>query len=87
MHIVWDAPKRQVNLLKHGLDFALLTPDFFLAAMVVEARDGRLKAIGRLPADGAAVVVIFKPLGDEALSIISMRPANAMERRSLDDRS
>jgi uncharacterized DUF497 family protein len=85
MHIVWDEPKRVANLIKHGLDFARLTDGFFLDAMIVAARDDRYKALGRLGDGGRLVVVVFKPLGREALSIISMRSANTKERRSLDD--
>ena len=80
--ITWDEPKRQANIAKHGLDFADLTPDFFLGALVVPARDGRWKAIGRL-ADGT-IVVIFATLGREAVSVISMRPASSKERKAHD---
>ncbi|WP_295049215.1 hypothetical protein [uncultured Paracoccus sp.] len=45
--IVWDEPKRLTNLAKHGLDFAELDETFFLAAMVVPARNGRHMAKGR----------------------------------------
>ncbi|MCW5714772.1 MAG: BrnT family toxin [Bauldia sp.] len=84
MLIVWDEPKRVANLLKHGLDFARLTDGFFLDAMIVAARDDRYKAVGRLKDGGRLVVVVLKPVGQEALSIISMRPANTKERRSVD---
>jgi len=78
MKIVWDEPKRLANIDKHGLDFADLSFEFFLSAVVVPAKDGRSKAIGRL-ADGT-VVVIFLNLGSEALSVISMRRARKDER-------
>lgn len=78
MKIVWDEPKRIANIEKHGLDFAALSFEFFLASVVTPAKDGRSKAIGRL-ADGT-VVVIFVTLGTEALSVISMRPARKDER-------
>ncbi|QIO49982.1 hypothetical protein HA461_01830 [Rhizobium leguminosarum bv. trifolii] len=78
MKLVWDEPKRIANIEKHGLDFAGLTFEFFLSSVVVPAKDGRFKAIGRL-ADGT-MVVIFVNLGSEALSIISMRPARKDER-------
>lgn len=80
MRIVWDEPKRVANLDKHGLDFADLDLDFFLGARVVAARVGRYKAIGRIGPN--PVAIIFAPLGAEALSIISMRRANARERSS-----
>ena len=57
--IVWDEPKRQANLAKHGLDFADLDEGFFLASVVVPAKDGRHMAISegraaRLMASDAA---------------------------------
>lgn len=78
MKIVWDEPKRIANIEKHSLDFAALSFEFFLASVVIPAKHGRSKAIGRL-ADGT-VVVIFVTLGTEALSVISMRPARKDER-------
>lgn len=79
--IVWDEPKRQVNLAKHGLDFADLDAGFFLQAVVVPAKDGRHMAIGRL-ADGT-VAVVFALLGTQGVSVISMRPASKKERSVL----
>lgn len=79
--ITWDAPKRQTNLAKHGLDFADLDEAFFLASVVVPAKEGRHMAIGRL-ADGT-VAVVFAALGTEGVSVISMRPASAKERSLL----
>jgi len=78
MKIVWDEPKREANLVKHGMDFASLTIDFFETSTVIPAKNGRLQAIGRL-ADGT-IVVIFVTLGTAALSVISMRPARKDER-------
>ena len=83
MKIVWDEPKRLANLDKHVLDFADLTAEFFLDAVVLPARDGRSKAVGRLGGLGGRVVtVIFSLLGDEAVSVISLRPAAANERKA-----
>jgi uncharacterized DUF497 family protein len=79
--IVWDTPKRERNLLKHGLDFADLDEEFFLSSLVVPAKDGRHMAIGRL-ADGT-IAVVFVTLGTEAVSVISMRPASRKERTLL----
>lgn len=76
--IVWDEPKRQTNLAKHGLDFADLNEEFFLDSMVVPANDGRHMAIGRL-ADGT-IAVVFATLGIEGIAVISMRPASQRER-------
>ena len=80
MRIVWDETKRQQNLVKHELDFANLTADFFEMATIVTGRDGRLVAIGNF--EGILIIaVVFVLLGSEGLSIISMRPASRRERR------
>ena len=76
--IVWDEPKRQMNLAKHSLDFADLDEGFFLGSMVVPVKGGRHMAIGRL-ADGT-ISVVFVALGAEGISVISMRPASRKER-------
>lgn len=81
MIIQWDHPKRLSNLAKHGLDFADLSLEFFLRAHVGPARDGRYKALGELGDN--VVVVVFKPLGSEALSLISVRRASKKEREAL----
>lgn len=77
MIIVWDEPKREANIVKHGIDFAMIGPEFFLSAQIVPAKDARWAAIGEL--DGV-IVVIFATLGSEAISIISARPASRKER-------
>lgn len=82
MQIVYDEVKRLTNLNKHGLDFAELESSFFDKAYVETARNGRLKVIGRFR-DGLIIAAIVKPLGSEALSVISMRPANIKELRKL----
>ncbi len=79
MIIVWDEPKRQQNIAKHGLDFAELDESFFAGASILSAKSGRTIAIGELN-DRIVVAVIYMPLGREALSIISMRPASRRER-------
>jgi hypothetical protein len=79
VRIVWDEPKRLANLDKHGLDFAELDLAFFEASLVVAAKVGRWAAIGRL--NVRAVTVIFDARGTETISVISMRPASATERR------
>lgn len=81
MQIVYDEPKRLSNLAKHGLDFADLDIGFFEKSAAFPARDGRAKIIGRFR-DQLVIVVIAKPLGSEALSVISMRPAKRSERNT-----
>lgn len=82
MKIVWDEPKRLVNLATHGLDFADLDLAFFESAVIRPSHSGRYLAFGRLNAD--AIAVVFKPLGREAVSVISVRPANRRERELFD---
>ena len=81
MLIVWDEPKRLSNLNKHELDFVSLTQAFFVEATILPARKNRHMAIGYL--DDEAIIVVFKTLGTEAVSVLSMRPANKTERRLL----
>jgi uncharacterized DUF497 family protein len=76
--------QRLANLDKHGLDFADLDFDFFLNSLVIPARKGRFKAIGRLGPQ-VVIVVIFAPLGTEAISVISLRLASKTERSLFDD--
>ena len=53
---VWDEPKRQANLARHGLDFADLDEWFFLDAVTVPAKENRYMAIGRMNEGTIAVV-------------------------------
>jgi uncharacterized DUF497 family protein len=83
MKIVWDEPKRLANIHRHeGLDFADLTIDFFEGAKVIPAKGGRYIAVGFL--EETMLVVVFQPLGREAVSVISMRRADRKEREFLD---
>ena len=81
MQIVWDEVKRQTNLAKHGLDFAELDPEFFAGAIFSPSVEGRSLAVGIFK--GLVVAVVFRPLGSEAISVISMRPASRKERKRL----
>jgi uncharacterized DUF497 family protein len=77
--IVWDEPKRQANIVKHGLDFADIGPEFFDEAILQPSHSDRFLAFGRH--NGTLMIaVVFRPLGAEALSVVSMRPANVRER-------
>lgn len=80
MMIVWDEPKRLINLDKHGIDFADVTEEFFASALVRPAKVGRYAAIGNL---NGVITVIFAVLGTEGLSIVSARPASRKERELL----
>jgi uncharacterized protein (DUF4415 family) len=46
IEIVWDEPKRQANLVKHGLDFASVPFEFFLTARIATAKAGPLSGAG-----------------------------------------
>ena len=78
--ITWNKIKRASNLAKHGMDFADLDGDFFANATVMPAKQGRYMATGEFA--GMIITVVFAPLGSEALSVISMRPASRKERRA-----
>jgi len=78
MKIIWDEPKRIANLDKHGMDFADINEKFFDTALVLSAFKRRYRAIG-VNIRGV-ISVIFAVYGTEAVSIISMRPANKRER-------
>ncbi|MCK1737846.1 BrnT family toxin [Bradyrhizobium sp. 138] len=77
MKIIWDEPKRLANLDKHGMDFADLNDRFFDTALVRQAALNRYRAIG-VNIRGV-ISVIFAIYGNEAVSIISMRPASKKE--------
>ena len=72
-------PKRLANLDKHGLDFADLNETFFDNALVLPSYNKRWRGIGKNIR--SVVVVLFVTLGKEAVSVISMRPANRYERK------
>jgi uncharacterized DUF497 family protein len=85
MKIIWDEPKRLKNIEKHDLDFVDLEIGFFASSLIVNAREGRLKAIG--PISETMIAVIFVALGAEGISLISLRRASRQERRLYDRRS
>jgi hypothetical protein len=76
---VRDEAKRLTNLAKRGLDFADPDTDFFSEAVLGPADKGRFVAIGGTAE--IAITVVFRPLGAEAISVISMRPASRKERK------
>jgi uncharacterized DUF497 family protein len=84
MRIVWDEPKRQANIVTHGLDLADAESFHWETAVVVPGHEGkggrpRFRAIGWL--DNELVTLVFSPLGAEAISVISLRPASRAERK------
>jgi uncharacterized protein len=86
MPIVWDEPNRLINIAKHGFDFALVESEFdFGSAFYTTTRDGWVKAVGVF--EGRLSVLVFLALGDEAVSLISLRIASKKERLAYDDQS
>ncbi|WP_208433262.1 BrnT family toxin [Bartonella taylorii] len=81
--IVWDEPKRALNIDKHKLDFADVIYFDWEHALIDATHSNRMKAIGHF-ADGTTVIV-FARLGNEAISIISFRQANKKEREVFND--
>jgi len=81
MRITWDEQKRLSNKAKHGFDFNDVNAEFLGSCIVYSAQKDRLMAIGNL--GGRSITVIFRPLGSEALSLISMRSASLKERELL----
>lgn len=81
MIITWDEPKRRKVLDERGLDFAQVTAAFLASAVPVAERDRRRLVVGLL--EGRAVAVVYAPLGDEAVAIVTMRPASKAERKLL----
>jgi uncharacterized DUF497 family protein len=82
MKLEWDEAKRQDNLAKHGLDFAIaleLFTDYFMERL--DARhdygEDRWVALGMI--HGVAVVLVYTER-DSKLRPISLRKATIMER-------
>ena len=90
MNYVWDEPKRLSNLRDHGLDFADAKERFdWERAQITPSYRGkrgeiRFVAVGVL--DDGLVTLVFAPLGTEAVSFISLRPASRKERKRYDER-
>lgn len=84
----WDENKRRATLLFRGLDFALVE-GFDLGAAVIDPDDrrdygeARYKATGMI--GGRLFIVVFTPRGDR-FRLISLRKANAREKRGWADR-
>ena len=85
MMIVYGETKRLANLDKHGLDMDDFAEGFdFRSAIRFGAHAStsgrrRFALIGWFRGE-LVVVAIISPLGSEALSLVSLRPANVKER-------
>jgi uncharacterized DUF497 family protein len=85
--VEWDAAKNEINLQKHGFDFAD-APYIFAGPMLVERDDRdeyaeeRWRGIGWLHA--RVVVIVFSEPAPRTIRVISLRKANRSERRKLE---
>jgi uncharacterized protein len=77
-----DDAKRERTLRERGYDLAEIDETFFEGARTEPGHSGRMMAIG--PFRGRIVTVIFKPLGTEAITLVTMRLASRKERRDHD---
>lgn len=85
MDFTWDEKKNQLNIKKHGVDFADANQVFdnILLASLDNSQDygeDRWVSIGTLH-NGTAVVVVFTEEENDVIRIISMRKANKNEKR------
>ena len=93
MNFEWDETKRELNLEKHGLDFAD-APNLFELPMLTaldtryDYGEDRWLGIGLL--QGCVVVVVFTQPDLQTIRIISLRKAVSHERKrfteALEDR-
>ncbi len=79
----WDEAKRQDTLTTRGVDFAAMARFDWTTALVLEDTradygEPRFRALGLI--DDRLFAVVVTPRGD-ALRVISLRKANARERR------
>ncbi|MCJ2105103.1 BrnT family toxin [Methylobacterium sp. E-041] len=84
MTTTWDEPKRRANLAKHGYDFdASFDGETALIRPTRPSRTGRARymLIGDWNGE-RVVVVVASPLGNEALSLVSLRTADPREREA-----
>lgn len=82
MELEWDEAKRESNLAKHGLDFAValeLFADYFMERLDTRHDYGedRWVALGKI--HGVAVVLVYTERSAK-LRPISLRKATIMER-------
>ena len=84
MQLTWDEAKRQANLQKHGLDFALahevLESRFRLDVDIERKQERRVLSMSYVMAHMAVLVVVHTKRA-EASRLISFRRASREERR------
>lgn len=85
---VWDSDKASANISKHGVTFESACQVFFDPFVrLVDATDGnepREAAVG-LAEDWTVLFVVHVVRDQDAIRIISARPATPQERRSYED--
>lgn len=84
MRFEWDEDKNQLNIQKHGLDFAdawevFTTP--MLTALDDRQDYGEDRWVGVGMLRTRVVIVVFTERGADVLRIISMRKATSRERK------
>ncbi len=87
MKIEWDDDKRDRTLRERGLDFASVADAEWDAALTVEdsrAEYGETRFVSLVSIHARLCVVAWCRRGD-ALRVISLRKANARERRLYDE--
>jgi hypothetical protein len=81
--ILWEEAKRQANLDKHGLDFAdapmVLDSPYRLDVESVRSGERRMQSFAYV-FDVLAVLTVVHVAREEALRIVSFRPASEEER-------
>jgi len=81
--ILWDKSKRQANLEKHGLDFVdapmVLESPFRLDVKSVRGGEPRMQSFAYV-FDVLAVLTVVHVAREDALRIVSFRPASDVER-------
>lgn len=88
MEFTWDAQKNEVNIAKHGFDFA--DAEFVFQSKLLVRQDSRkeygedrYQGIGKI--GDVTVVVIFTLREPETIRIISLRKANRSERKAYEE--
>jgi uncharacterized protein len=88
MHILWDETKRQANLDKHGLDFddavMVLDSPYRLDVESVRSSERRMQSFAYV-FDVLAVLTVVHVTREDALRIVSFRPASEEERNAYHD--
>jgi len=87
-HILWDEAKRQANLDKHGLDFVdavmVLESPYRLDVESVRSGERRIQSFAYV-FDVLAVLTVVHTAREDALRIVSFRPASEEERSAYHD--